>query len=270
MSGTIAADERMSLQEKKINEYDLLKSVDSGEIGRMYRTTNLVQNVTERNVNFEEQEENYQTQNDLIAEYIERIYDLKDNWTEQELRNVGYREDQIYAIKNFDGSEKMLRQAATDVTVRIGLRDVSIGSNKTTVKVIADFNCEGIQSNWFSDVFGVLWSEPLTIASKSGTLRYVNSNGRSLYVNETPKNAGSLYGLQLIFPKYKRASPAYYIHSGTMIVNLKSNSEVQDIAALAAYGYTYFGANPSLSVTGNLSFTFSSGTENIGEDYTSY
>ncbi len=73
----------------------------------------------------------------------------------------------------------------------------------------------------------------------------------------------------MVFKKYKDGSKPYYIHSGSMIIKLKSNKAVYDIAALASYGYTTFGSNPTFSVTGDLSFTFSSGTYNYAEDYTS-
>ncbi len=256
-SNDLFADET-NQKSYKINEYDLLKSIDYS----VFPSYMKIQDSRE----------------DLISSYKEKIYDLKNNWTEQELKNVGYRVDQIFAIKNFDGSEDMLRRSATEVTVNIDFTDVVIDDEsrkeKTNAKLIADFYCEGIQSNWFDDIFAVAWSNPLTIKSKTGSLKYTNRYGEDkYYYNLTPKNDGDIYGLKLVFSKYKNGSPAYYISGGSMVIELKSNTVVYDMAALASYGYSSLSISPSFTISKDglsISISFSSGVKKIAEEYASY
>jgi len=272
-----------------INEYTLLKNLNDADIANMNSKNNaVVGKSTQTNPdNTIISEDSAQisktvTKAHLIQEYKEKIYQLK-GWSETQLANVGYNQQQINAIKNFDGSEELMMLAATSVDVSIEIIDVNATTNGTTATISASFNCAGIQSNWFLDVFGVGWSYPLTMVSSSGTVRYKTADGWSTTDYHAPINAGSLYGQQMKFYKYKTiyaGDPSgihhgsYYIQNGSMTIELKSNTMVYDIAALATYGYTTFGINPSVSFSANgtigAGFSFTSGTTSVGEAYKSY
>ncbi|MBS4539182.1 hypothetical protein GOQ27_11965 [Clostridium sp. D2Q-11] len=260
-----------------INEYEMLKNmtfekgtIDIEDNNEIPDTTEVSKNRDNKKMEKEMKELSKKlSKEDLIKEYKDKIYSLKE-WKVKELKSVGYTDKQIDAIKNFDGSEEMMIAAATTVDVNIGLRNINSSYQGTTVDVIADFNSQGIQSNWFMDIFAVTWSSPLTVVSNTGTVRYVNSNGNSKYYTHTPVPADSLYARQMKFYKYKdEGYPAYYVHSGSMIIKLKSNTKVYDIAAYAAYGYNSISVNPYVSVKGDVGLSFSTGVSNVGWDYTS-
>jgi hypothetical protein len=167
------------------------------------------------------------------------------------------------------GSDEKMMAAASTVRVGAGFRNLVSNSTGTEIVLIVDFYAYGILSNWFQDIFAVIWSEPLTVASSSGTLRYVNDLKQSYYSYPTP-DASGIYARNIKFRKYvANGSHPYYIHSGSMIFELKSNIQVNDFAAYAAYGYNMFKISPSVSYPGALSITFSKGVTTVGSSYTS-
>lgn len=263
-----------------INEYEILKNLNENQLNKINEVLSVSGSTeinTLQNGNFTNPASHQKvTKKDLIENYKAKIYKLKE-WNTDQLKNVGYNPSQIAAIKAFDGSEEMMMLAATSVDVNIGLRNISYTSSGTTVKVIADFNCEGIQSNWFLDVFAVTWSSPLTITSKTGSVRYTNSYGESKTYTHSPVNDGNLYGLGIKFYKYKDSvgqdfNHALYVHSGSIIINLKSNTNVPDIAALASYGYNTLSTSPSFAISAggpSGGISFSSHISSAGEAYTS-
>lgn len=200
-------------------------------------------------------------------EYSDKIYGLQD-LSDEQLEYVGYTEEQIAAIRNFDGSEEMMALAATTVQVDAGFRNLYRTSSSTQVDLIVAFNSKGLQSNWWNDIFCVTWSTPLTVSSSVGYVEYRDTYYmNSQTIQHTPRSSG-LYAKEIEFPKY--LSNEKYVYAGSMIINLKSNTYVYDFAALAAYGYTGLTVgSPSVSYPGGVSITFGSGTERAGECYTS-
>lgn len=268
-----------------INEYTILKNLTEADIAKINRQNNgVIGKSTQTNPDNTKTRENSAqtsktvTKAGLIQEYKDKIYQLK-GWSEAQLANVGYNQQQINAIKSFDGSEELMMLAATTVSVHVDIVDVRATASGTTATISASFNCAGIQSNWYLDVFGVGWSSPLNIVSSSGTVSYATNDGWSTTDYHSPTNAGSLYGKQMKFYKYKSiydGDPSgihpgsYYIQNGSMTVSVKSNTMVYDMAALATYGYTTFGVNPSFSFSAGgvgAGFSFTSGTTSVGEDY---
>jgi hypothetical protein len=159
--------------------------------------------------------------------------------------------------------------AATTVDVNAGFRNLVHNSTGTKVDLIVDFYAYGIQSNWWKDIFATVWSAPLTVVSSSSTLKYKNDLNQSYYSYPTPTPSG-VYARDIKFYKYvSNGSHSYYIHSGSMIIKLKSNTQVYDFAAYAAYGWTYLSIGPSVSYPGGLSISFSVGTETVGSAYAS-
>lgn len=266
-----------------INEYEILekayedyKEILSNNDIHLLNTNNIINNSTEENK--EDSANNYQnfikgleSLENYKEEYINKIYNLQ-NYTIEELKAIGYDEDQIDAIKNFDGSHEMLMRAATQVSVEVGIRNLNQSYNGTTLDIIADFNCKGIQSNWFNDIFAVVWSQPLTYVSGKGYVEYRDTYGTtssSTTIRHTPESS-SLYGRQITFPKNKHIdNKSKYVFAGSMILNLKSNTMVYDIATLAQYGYNSFNPVPGVSFPGALSISFDNGIYVYGEDYDS-
>ena len=82
---------------------------------------------------------------ELIDKYPGYIYSLQ-KYSEDELKNLNYTDSQIYAIQNYDGSEKMTLAAAATVTgsVTLSSRSYNASTNKTTATVTATVRWNGI------------------------------------------------------------------------------------------------------------------------------
>ncbi len=93
------------------NEYELLKQVNQeytkSNKKQSLNLSNTVNNLSEKEI-------------DMIVNYREtysnKIYKLKE-WKIEELEAVGYNNEQINAIKTFDGSEEKLVLASTLVLI---------------------------------------------------------------------------------------------------------------------------------------------------------
>ncbi len=200
--------------------------------------------------------------------YVEKINALSE-LSDVELKAFNYTQEQIYAIRNFDGSDEMLIRASSYVTVNMGFVNTLTTADSSSTTLISEFICHGIQSNWFSDIFAVTWSAPYKVKSSSGTVRYMSSYGdSSAYVKHSPR-AGSVYALEMEFKKYIGGQTPKYVHSGSMIIDLIANTEVKDAAVYSAYGYSTVNLSPSVSYNG-ASISFSSGVYTKGTGYTYY
>lgn len=229
-----------NLSEQTLNEYQILKSLnnklstnslDSSSLNS--EQFNAIQNYTEF--------------------YTEKVINLQ-QYSDEELRNLNYNENQISAIRAFDPTnpdEALLLKAATVVTVDGDFTSYTHSNSGTTAKFVVEFNCEGIQSNWFNDIFAVTWSTPLNATSLSGYVDYKTASGFRTEIKHTPK-ADSLYGSSIIFPKYIRDNThneSAYVIAGSIIGTLHSNTNVLDITGFCSYGYNTISTNPSVSFT---------------------
>lgn len=261
-------DMMMSLTDKQIEEYN----------NKMFKSEDVLGMGTENGIILKDKEKiikKVKSKDQLLEEYKEKVYKLK-NWSKESLERAGYNQDQIEAIKTFDGSPLLMSRASATADCTVELQNIVQSSNKTTVTVNSTFELNGIISNMYLDVFGVGWSAPLTIVSKTGKVTYAEYDigGKpNLTYTHTPINANSLYGLQIKFDKYKIVADPdvdlrYFVKSGSLTTSLKSNTYIADIAALCTYAYTSYNLDPYVSWNG-VSFGFSSGTSQLGEDYTS-
>ena len=248
---------------RSVNEYDILKGLNN-----QYKKDQK-NGLSEKYSTFSE--DNLDAIINYKEYYTQKIYKLQ-KLSDQQLRFVGYDNKQINAIRNFDGSEKMIEAAATTVSVDVGFRNKTNTSSGTTVDLIAAFNSKGITSNWWNDIFSVVWSEPLTVSSCEGYVEYRDTYYmNSQTINHNPR-AGGVYAREIEFPKYIDAGVAKYVYAGSMIIHLKSNTTVSDFAAYAAYGYTgatISGVGIDVSYPGGLSIQFGSAMTKAGSAYAS-
>ena len=56
----------------------------------------------------------------------------------EELEYLGYTDDQIYAIRNYDGSSEMLNRASATVTGTVWVSNRTYENNKTRATIICD------------------------------------------------------------------------------------------------------------------------------------
>jgi hypothetical protein len=248
---------------KSVNEYDILKKLNAQykkdqKNGLSKKHSALSEDSLNAITNYKEY-------------YTQKIYNLQKLFDKQ-LSFVGYDHKQINAIRNFDGSEKMIKAAATTISVDVGFRNKKYISSGTTVDLIAAFNSKGITSNWWNDIFSVIWSEPLTVSSCKGYVEYRDTYYlNSQTITHNPR-AGGVYAREIEFSKYINAGIAKYVYAGSMIIHLKSNTKVLDFAAYAAYGYTgasLTGVGIDVSYPGGLSIQFGTAMTKAGSAYAS-
>lgn len=263
--GAVPAQAVVAEQEEDtcaINEYQALQNMHD-ELEST--STNKFQ--SEYNLSDEELAviENYQQY------YSEKIVQLK-QYTDEQLRNVDYTEDQVAAIREFDPNhvdEDILMRAATSVDVSGDFQNYEHGENGTTVEYIVEFHWNGIASNWFNDIFAITWNSPLNETDSDGYVNYKSVSGFVSEVKHNPRPEG-LYATAIEFPKYLRDNEhgeASYVNAGSIIGTLHANTNVRDITGYCAYGHTMLDINPGFTVgSAGVSISFDTGIKKVGED----
>lgn len=245
-----------------INEYQALQNMHDE-----WESTSTSKFRSEYNLSDEELAviENYQQY------YSEKIVQLK-QYTDEQLRNVDYTENQIAAIREFDPNhvdEDILMRAATSVDVSGDFQNYEHGEDGTTVEYIVEFHWNGISSNWFNDIFAVTWNSPLNEVSSKGYVDYKSVSGYVTEIKHTPE-ADALYATSIVFPKYRydqKHGEASYVNAGSIIGTLHSNTDVRNITGYCAYGYTAININPGFSLGSvGVSINFDTGIEKMGQD----
>ena len=245
-----------------INEYQALQNMHDE-----LESTSTSKFQSEYNLSDEELAviENYQQY------YSEKIVQLK-QYTDEQLRNVDYTENQIAAIREFDPNhvdEDILMRAATSVDVSGDFQNYEHGENGTTVEYIVEFHWNGIASNWFNDIFAITWNSPLNETDSDGYVNYKSVSGFVSEVKHNPRPEG-LYATAIEFPKYLRDNEhgeASYVNAGSIIGTLHANTNVRDITGYCAYGHTMLDINPGFTVgSAGVSISFDTGIKKVGED----
>jgi len=245
-----------------INEYQALQNMHDE-----LESTSTSKFQSEYNLSDEELAviENYQQY------YSEKIVQLK-QYTDEQLRNVDYTEDQVAAIREFDPNhvdEDILMRAATSVDVSGDFQNYEHGENGTTVEYIVEFHWNGIASNWFNDIFAITWNSPLNETDSDGYVNYKSVSGFVSEVKHNPRPEG-LYATAIEFPKYLRDNEhgeASYVNAGSIIGTLHANTNVRDITGYCAYGHTMLDINPGFTVgSAGVSISFDTGIKKVGED----
>lgn len=263
--GAVPAQAIVAEQEEDtcaINEYQALQNMHDE-----LESTSTSKFQSEYNLSDEELAviENYQQY------YSEKIVQLK-QYTDEQLRNVDYTEDQIAAIREFDPNhvdEDILMRAATSVDVSGDFQNYEHGEDGTTVEYIVEFHWNGISSNWFNDIFAVTWNSPLNEVSSKGYVEYKSVSGYVTEIRHTPE-AAALYATSIVFPKYRydqKHGEASYVNAGSIIGTLHANTDVRDITGYCAYGYTAININPGFSLgSAGVSINFDTGIKKVGQD----
>lgn len=239
---------------KTINEYEALKNINQEYT--MLKSRGLLENSQFSDMDSE-------TIDSIINYkeiYSDKIYQLK-KLSLEDLKEFNYSDSQIDAIKSFDGSEEKLMLASSSCTIYGDFNSFNPSYSGTTAELIMGFNWQGVPSNLCKDIFAVTWSSPFNCVSAEGYVTYKRPdyNTKTIYIQP---EAGGLYGSSIKFLKYHDEGPnkVGYVQSGSMILNLKSNTYVADITGYAEYGYSSITIEPSVSFGGDLSISFSGNT----------
>lgn len=223
-------------------------------------------NVIESVVNFEEN----------FAERIERL----NTYSDAQLRSVNYTDDQIYAIRNFDGSAEMMSRAASTCTVYGGFTNWSASSSGTTVQNIAAFQWNGeypyTSLLGYKDIFATTWTEPFQseLSDEEGYVTYAYSEDNTQYTDSFSTTAKGIFDSEIVFQNYKSryyngTRVNYLVTAGSIICYLASADRETMASAFASYGKNTSAITPSLDVTPDgvaLSLAYSEKVEPIASN----
>ena len=202
---------------------------------------------------------------DFESTYAEKIEYLN-TLTDEQLRFVNYRDDQIYAIRNYDGSSEMMRASASECYVYGGFTNFKSTTTKTSAKLIAAFEWDGLYNygSLFAtkDIFGVTWISPFKsdASSEEGYITYKNVNTETaIYdVEYAPKQEG-MFASGVVFNiskmEYVGNNPvSHLVDSGSIICNLDTYTRETQVLGFAKYGKS----------TGNVTPAFAFSPDGVG------
>lgn len=262
---SLAADD-MPMQKqftKTFNEYQVLKTLNREYLEMKEHSTlgnSKFSTMSQEDINMIE---NYQ---DYFSEKVEMLQ----SWTDEELASMGYTEKQISTIRNYDGSEASMSSLSSDCKVTTKLTSYSNSASGSSATILTWFNWSGVHSNFFNDIFAVVWSAPFNATTTSGYVKYKNPKTTHIKTYNHKPGIKGLYGSYIKFPKCKTITHqgTFYVTGGSMTINLRANGNIKDFTAYSEYGYTSLNISPSVSYPGALSIAFSSGTSCIASDRT--
>lgn len=255
--------EDISFNSITINEYESLTKMYEELNNNIFRNSenDKLNKLSKEDINFIN---NYK---EIYVKNIKALNELSD----LQLQNLNYNDNQIDAIRNFDGTEKSMLRASATVDVVAKFTTFVRTENKTIANVRFEFEWNGRPIGFGDDIFAVAWSGPYKETSSRGRLTYKhNENNTYKYIDGYVKPEG-VYGSSMSFKKYiKDWNPNdHHIESGYINVDLRSDTKVMDTIIYAEYGYNTLGVTPSVSIGGggvSPSMTFSWSVKSIGRD----
>ena len=88
---------------------------------------------------------------EINRQYAEFIYDLKENYSENELSIAGYSENQIVQIKSYDGNYNTIRAIAATVSLSQSISNYNYSNGATSAKISFTASWSGIPFWQFRD-----------------------------------------------------------------------------------------------------------------------
>ena len=180
--------------------------------------------------------------------------------TDEELKDCHYSNEQIAAIRHFDGSDEMLRAASSTLTIVAGFDPLTSSSSGSETKLVVGFSWNGIYTPGSivstNDIFGVSWSEPWK-ADDAGTiisLEYRNeAHNRNIW-RDGEVIPNGIYSDGFLIPNnvlenVNGIPVGHWIQAGSISVPLSTKTQQVEISGFAAYGYNTISATPSISVS---------------------
>lgn len=206
---------------------------------------------------------------DVKEEYSKHIKKMA-SYSDSNLMELGYQEPQIFAIRNYDGSEEMTVSAASSVAVttsKLAITYVS-GSNTTYYVINYSFQWEG-QPFWkFTDAMAFSWSEGMYVNTLLCSCNLVYKDwtgnvGKKTYKTSEfePDGAGNVGGVYE-YPVLLSINYSTIISSGSGTIYLFKIEEVPMIGLRASYAHKIvLMGSPSISFPAGASIGFGFNTQ---------
>ena len=182
---------------------------------------------------------------DFIINYKDNLIKKIDSLrleSDEVLKRYNYTKEQISAIRNFDGSDEILRMASSNCEVYGGFNNFTSNSSGSSTQMVAAFRWKGKYSegNSFAskDIFAVTWSSPFIERSSRGYLSYVNTHYGDTVDTTATVNADDLYlsSIQVIKNESTVVNGdvrGHWIDAGSIISELSTKTKTPDIVAYA-------------------------------------
>ncbi len=241
-------------QPESYNEYDLI--VEKIQSAKMFRSTD-----NSQLTNAEKELEDLKV----------HIYSLKEKSLD-ELKAANCTEEQIYNIKNYDGSDAMTRAASSVITrtkTQFNIKKYNSSTNRTTAKVYTTYTMNGVPSpnfratvvigihdggNWFDTGSG-----NLVVKYQS----YYNGSYHYMQDNLIGVQAANSEGARNFTFELHHTKDGYAYYANTLTVNFEASRQghIQVATCTNSFSRITVGiasAGFSVSVTG-ISFSISGG-----------
>lgn len=198
-------------------------------------------------------EDLYKKKDTIKEEYKkldEHIKSLK-NRSKEDLEKFRYTPEQIEAIQNYDGSEKMMSAASATIGIYATNNDFyrDTTNNYTYLQLYYQWNWNGIPINGYTDCITAVWTNGYVNYTNHHAVDYYNSvtGDFSHYSNFYNVNQNSPDRLDYKFPVLTDTGTAvYFARQGTGYISLKRldyNNQYNDISFKIAYGHEIYSLN---------------------------
>lgn len=258
-----------------VNEYKVLKNLNK-ELEEFEKSKNDIKGFIEI--------EDYSEKDLYIIKNYKEVYKSKiENLKNKDidaLKYLGYEEDQIDAIKNFDGSEEMIMRASSRLSLTTGIRNHEYNSryDETTAQLNIDFRWLGSPTYEFKDILAIVWSDSYIVDTRRSSLevQYINEHYREGEAESYDIEYRGLNKAHFEFPKQisKRIPGGvrgYSISRGGGVIYFSDIERIPRIRTYCAYGYNTLRFNPSFSIDSSGSFglgiDFSWGVDELDNDF---
>lgn len=253
----------MKVTHETINEYDIFKELNE----------DLKENKLARENEYSDEQLNYiENYQDNLTQKIRALQKESD----EVLKAYNYTDDQIDAIRNFDGSIEMLKRASSRCEVYGGFNNYTTSSSSSSAQMVAAFRWNGAYTPGAgtTDIFAVTWSAPFKEKTATGYLVHKNANYNNTLQSTASVKPNDLYVSSINVPNNKNASLSgigiigHWIESGSIISEISANSYVPDLAGYAAYGLNTLSLSPNVSAGGSagIGLSFSIGISTVGSN----
>lgn len=195
-----------------------------------------------------DQLENYE---DVYQEHIDEINTL----TDEQLENLDYDTEQIKAIRDYDGSERMMERSSANVTLTLSKNSSSYTKNRSNLNVFAKFTWNGTPAYQFNDAFGVTNGELMYFSNLNNpfSTTYRSPSGSQKSYSGTLRRQGNgNTGTTTTFPILKyELNGKHYLKSGSANIPMYRDAKVKTCGVGISYGHSYALPTISISIAGS-------------------
>lgn len=199
----------------------------------------------------------------IEIEYPKHLIKYK-TFSKEDLENLGYTEEQITLLRNYEGQEEQtIKLAATVNTTLSELKlEYSPTDDKTYTKFRYRFAWSGVPLFKMKDIIAVSWNDWNLTDTMVRGMRYADvMNSQNLrgdltpvfVKNNGPNNFGAGYKFDMAIEDNR-----YYAQTGVFDFELYNHGK-KNLSVYAEYGHNTLGLNPVFSIPGLFSIDFSTG-----------